>query len=80
MYVTELFDDNSFFLIRTISARSLRLKLIMDGESFESQVDSFLDLMPPQANPRNEHEMDAGVALFSESGVKISSDEILYEF
>lgn len=52
----------------------------MEEKQFENQVDSLLDLMPQQASPRNEPEMEKEVVLFSESGVKLSPEEILYEF
>ena len=52
----------------------------MEEKQFENQIDSLLDLMPQQASPRNEPEMEKEVVLFSESGVKLSPEEILYEF
>ena len=52
----------------------------MEGESFESQVDSLLDLLPHQESSQKEHEKEREEVLVSESGAKLSSEEILYEF
>ena len=40
----------------------------MEGESFESQVNSLLDLLPHQESSEKEHENETEVVLVSESG------------
>jgi hypothetical protein len=52
----------------------------MEGESFESQVDFLLDLVPDQASLQKANEIENEVVLFSEDGIKLSSEEMLYEF